>query len=145
MSDIALQWGTTTADVQLVGKDLRTGSDLITAVTVSLFTDRRAADDDTLLDGSDDRRGWWGDDVDRPLGSRLWLLERAKRTQETLQLAQNYIAEALQWLIDDGVVARFDILVEWVAGSQLSAAITAHRNDGSSEANRFTWAWNGIN
>jgi len=145
MSDISLVWDQTHADVQMVGNSLRTGGDLLTAVTLSLFMDRRAADDDELLDGSDDRRGWWGDSEGFQMGSRLWMLERSKRTQQTLQLAQNYIAEALQWLIDDGVVARFDILVEWVAGSQLSAAITAHRNDGSSEANRFTWAWNGIN
>ena len=63
------------------------GDDLITALTVSLFTDRRAADDDELLDGSDDRRGWWGDNAAAPLGSRLWMLERSKRTQQTLQLA----------------------------------------------------------
>lgn len=145
MSDIALSWDKTRADVQLVGKGLRTGDDLITALTVSLFTDRRAADDDELLDGSDDRRGWWGDNAAAPLGSRLWMLERSKRTQQTLQLARDYIAEALQWLIDDGVVSAFDITVEWLPGSQLSALVTAHRNDGTREANSFTWAWNGIN
>lgn len=145
MSDIALSWAETHGDVQLAGKDLRTGDDLITAVMLSLFTDRRAADDDELLDGSDDRRGWWGDTAEFQIGSRIWMLERSKRTQQTLQLAQNYIAEALQWLIDDGVVAAFDIAVEWAPGNQLSAAVTAHRNDGTVEANRFTWAWNGIN
>lgn len=145
MSDIAIIWKGSAGDLELDGKDLRTGDDLMTAVTVSLFTDRRAADDDQLLDGSRDRRGWWGDTADQQIGSRIWLLERSKRTQPTLQLAQAYIAEALQWLIDDGVVARFDIDVEWAAGGQLSARVAAVRNDGSAQATQFAWAWNGIN
>jgi phage gp46-like protein len=112
---------------------------------VSLFTDRMAAPDDVIPDGSNDPRGWWGDEGETTLiGSRLWLLQRAKQTTETLQRAYDYIAEALQWLIDDNVVARFDITVQWVRESFLGAQIVAYQQDGTSVASAFTWAWQGI-
>jgi len=145
MSDIATIWNVTQGDWQLSGKSLAAQPDLITAMTISLFTDRQAEPDDPVTDGSGDLRGWWGDEGGSRIGSRLWLLERAKRTQATLQLAQAYIAEALQWLVDDGVVANFDINVEWVNYGQLSAQVTALRVDGTTVAQNYAWAWNGIN
>jgi phage gp46-like protein len=141
MSDITTVWTGAHGDCTLAGSDLQSGSDLATAILLSLFTDRRAEPDDQLLDGSDDRRGWWGDTDDQHFGSRLWLIERAKRTQETIQRAKGYIEEALQWLIDDGVVASFQIKVEWPAGSQLSSRVVAIKGDGSQESMRFAWAW----
>jgi phage gp46-like protein len=145
MSDISTVWNGTQGDWQLSGKSLASGRDLITAITISLFTDRQAEPDDAVTDGTDDLRGWWGDSGADRIGSRLWLLERSKRTQATLQLAQTYIAEALQWLIDDGVVAGFEIRVEWDKANQLSAQVVALRIDGTTQAMNFAWAWNGIN
>lgn len=130
----------------MVGPLLATGSDLSTAVLISLFTDRIAAPDDVIPDGSNDPRGWWGDSGNTVLiGSRLWLLQRAKQTQETLQRANDYIVEALQWLIDDGVVAKFDILVEWTQASELGAQVVAYKQDGSTVATAYTSVWKGIN
>lgn len=73
------------------------------AVTISLFTWRRAEPSDKLDD--DNRQGWWGDsfppvDNDR-IGSRLWLLRRSTLTAQTLLDAQAYAAEALKWMTDD--------------------------------------------
>ncbi|WP_244195495.1 phage GP46 family protein [Caballeronia arationis] len=56
-----------------------------------------------------------------------------------------YIAEALQWLIDDGVVARFDITVEWTRASMLGAKVVAYQQDGTQVSAAYTWVWNGIN
>jgi phage gp46-like protein len=70
---------------------------------ISLMTDRRARGDDPIPDGTDPR-GWWADAMDgQQIGSRLWLLERARNLPEVLRLAEDYIKEALQWLVDDGV------------------------------------------
>jgi phage gp46-like protein len=87
---------------------------LETAVILSLFTDRRAEPDDVIPDGSQDRRGWWGDDfnadsADR-IGSRLWLLHREKQLSVVLQRAQSYAEEALRWLIDDGVAESVTVV-----------------------------------
>lgn len=115
MLDIALIWDPVRgrADMAMAGPDLATDAGLETAVIVSLFTDRLAAEGDAIPDGTADRRGWWGDmpidataqGVTPPdlIGSRLWLLDRALQTQQTLQLAETYAKEALQWMLDDGV------------------------------------------
>mgnify|MGYP003385647548 CR=1 FL=1 len=142
MSDIRTYWlQGTQGDYQQQGAALASGGDLGTAALISLFTDRVLSPDDASVDGTDDPRGWWGDDPAFPIGSHLWLLRRAKRTDDTLVQAQGYAAEALQWLIDDGAVASFEIFAEWVGLSQLSMSVTARRSDGTSVALRFAWAW----
>ena len=66
------------------------------------------------------RQGWWGDTYatvagDR-IGSRLWLLQREKILPLTLQRAEAYAKEALQWMIDDRLVER--ITVNAVRGAE---------------------------
>jgi phage gp46-like protein len=63
-----------------------------------------------------DRRGWWADEFaavegDR-IGSRLWLLDRSKRTNETVLRAKQYVREALAWMLEDKVVASIDVDVD---------------------------------
>lgn len=148
--DITISWNPAIGkgDWSITGSQLMTGSDLDNAVLISLCTDRIAETTDAIPDSSNDPRGWWGDaygDPSYPIGSRLWLLRRAKQTQQTLQSAYDYISEAIQWLIDDGVVATFDINVQWVANGQLGATVIGYKQDGSTVTqNTFTWAWNGI-
>lgn len=147
MSDTTTVWNVSRSrgDWVIVGAVLQTGNDLSTAILISAFTDRVANADDVIPDGSNDPRGWWGDLGEAvPIGSRLWLLERAKQNDDTLQRAYDYLTECLQWLLDDGVVAKFDILVEWTRESMLGAQILAYRKDGTTETTAFTWAWNGI-
>lgn len=144
MPDITIAWSAADGrgDWTLAaGGDLDTGDDLANAVLLSLFTDRPALPDDVLPDGTTDRRGWWGD---RDLGSRLWLLERAKQTEETRRRAEDYATEALQWLIDDGVVARFAVTAEWQRRGFLGLRIIAYRRDGSAVALTASWAWQGV-
>lgn len=110
------------ADIRTVFVDMTTGADyalntlglvedagLDTAVIISLFSDRRANDDDVLPGDLNDKRGWWADAFpiapgDR-IGSRLWLLNREKQLQSVLDRAQEYAEEALQWMLDDGVAS----------------------------------------
>lgn len=124
--DLAVTWSNSTgdADLSLVdainstqAADLSTDQGLITAVALSLFTDRRAEDDDIPPSGDpNDRRGWWADqfaDVEGDLfGSRLWLLARSKLTNETALRAEEYIREALAWMLEDLVVSGIDVAIE---------------------------------
>lgn len=147
MADATLTWDPVNnrADLTMVGPAVMTGNDLQTAIIISLFTDRMAQPGDVIPDGTNDPRGWWGDS-DVPIGSRMWLLKRAKQIPQTLQLAYDYLAEALQWLIDDGVVARFDISVQWARPSVLGAQITAYKQNGTQlTTGQYAWAWSGIN
>jgi phage gp46-like protein len=85
------------------------GQPLSTAVLVSLFTDRRA---DTVGNDLEDvsQGGWWADTfAERPIGSRLWTLRRSVATRANLNLAKNYIEEALQWMLDDGVARLIEV------------------------------------
>lgn len=140
MPDIPTLWspGSAEADWQIAGT---TGNaDLATAIVLSLFTDAEAHADDPAPGG--DRRGWYGDDGDAVrLGSRLWLLERRKADNATLNDAHAFITEAVQWMIDDGVVARFDLDVQYNAGNFLAARLVANRRDGSNVAMNFSFAW----
>lgn len=143
MSDIAAIWDPSIArcDWLMNGAQLAGGGDLVTAILTSVFSDRLAEPDDRIPDGTTDARGWWGDlDETYRVGSRIWLLERAKATNDVLLRAKNYLAEALQWLIDDGVVAKFEIETEFV-GSDLRAGVTAFDRDGNRVVDRFSWVW----
>jgi phage gp46-like protein len=126
---------------------------LATAVIVSLFSDRRARQDDRLPGGADDRRGWWGDAMpprdgtsqvmqgDR-IGSRLWLLEREKVTRETLARAKDYVAEAVAWMVRDGLARRIDVET-WADGQRLCWRLEVHRPDGAADTMTFAVLWRG--
>ncbi|MDR1165751.1 MAG: phage GP46 family protein [Deltaproteobacteria bacterium] len=94
-------------DVDIRDRDLVGDESPITPITISLYTDRAAKPDDSLpsfMPGQKvDRRGWWGDlirDDGRvsPIGSRLWLLSREKELRATVDRAQEYAVEALDWI-----------------------------------------------
>lgn len=137
MSDIRTVWDVASGagDYQVQDGALLAGKDVETAMLISLFTDRLADADDTLPDAtqnSSDRRGWWGDTGEAyNIGSRLWLLDRSKAPMNLVNEAKGYAAEALQWMLDDLVVARFDINAVYVRPNQLRLTVIAYREDGS--------------
>lgn len=127
-----------------VGGNLALGDDLPAAIWVSLFTDRRALPDDVLPDDTGDGRGWWGDLLaTKPIGSRLWLLDRAKHLPETLRLAETYAREALAWLVEDGVAARVAVSAEWNAPTFMVIRPLVIHRDGRRSDLRYEWAWGG--
>lgn len=94
------------------------------AISISLFTDARASDDDLLPDDSQDKRGYWGDmDLadNQSLGSKLWLLSRSKITQDTLNAMHDYLTQAVQWMVDEGHLLAIDIKVERDSATQQGA------------------------
>ena len=120
---------------------------LVRAVIISLFTWRRAHDDDVLPNTGISRMGWWGDSfppvANDKIGSRLWLLARAKLTDSTAQQAQDYAEEALQWLIDDGVAARVDVSATRRGISTLALTCTVLNRSGAVMARlQFANLWN---
>jgi len=149
-----------TFDWSLLPPSLEGDDGLETAVILSLFTDRRAEADDVLPDGSDDRRGWWADafpDVEGDrIGSRLWLLFREKDMRSVVNRAREYCIEALQWMLDEGVASKVEVLTGWVdrvsqrvteaksAQSMpgvLGIAIAITRPDGATHKFRFDKFW----
>ena len=115
--------------------DFATDNGLLTAVLISLFTDRRANDDDVIPDGTGNRRGSWQDqylEVEGDLlGSRLWLLGREKELSHVLQRAQMYAEEALAWMVEDVVARSVTVTAEWSAPGVLGLLVENVLIDGS--------------
>lgn len=113
------------------------------AVTISLFTHRRAGPGDTLPGAPLDAggRGWWADAVPVVggdlIGSRLWLLERAGQSPQTLRRAEGYALEALAWLKDDGVAEEITVTAEWPRPGMLGLTVGITPPSGEPERFRF--------
>lgn len=128
--DAALVWKDEYFDISLDKQDIVRDDGIRTAVVISLFTDKRVLSDE-VTEQDPDQRGWWGDmftDVDQDqIGSRLWLLQRAKQTNETLARAKEYAEEALAWLIEDGVAASVDVAVEYLERGWMQISVNVKR------------------
>ena len=143
MADVALIWDPVNgrADFAIQNGDLVMDSGLQTAVIISLFCDRSA-----------DRRGWWADTplpgVSDPAGgidltgSRLWLLARALQTQDTLNKAQAYARECLQWMITDGIAGSIEVQAAYPVSppNALEMVITINQVGAASPA-LYAFAW----
>lgn len=103
----------------------------ITAVLLSVGLDRRANPDDHLPEGRsqyltqagiDARRGSAADALDpsgERIGSRCWLLDRAKSNEITRMLYQGWLEESLIWVGRElGISAEIE--TEWQAPQILS-------------------------
>lgn len=113
--------------------DLDVGDLLTDAVLISLLTWRRAVDSDPVPDGAS-RQGWWADPT---LGSRLWTLRHRGLNAETARAAQGFAADALAWLVTDGLATAVDVDAEVQAGA-LAMSVEVTRPDQSTLAIRFT-------
>lgn len=142
--DIALKYDADTKvfDLAIVDGDLATDSRLETAVLLSLYTDRRALDEDVLPDESSDRRGWWFDAYsDRPHGSRLWLLSREKELDQVLRRAEEYAREALAWVIQDGIGSSVDVEAIHLRRGVLQLTVGIQRASSTALEGRYEYVW----
>jgi len=125
-------------DLTIAFDDLLGEDTLETAVMLSLFTDRR--------DAESGQRGWWGDCVadvvGDKFGSRLWLLDRAKKGPTTLRLAEEYGKEALAWALEDKAATALTVVARYLdtsANSAIGLAVTMTLPSG------LTKTWNFAN
>ena len=124
-----------TADLSLSGALLDVDDGLRSAVIVSLCTDRRADALPPVVAGVPI-------DGDR-IGSRLWLLSREKQLRQVVNRAREYAAEALDWLIEDGIAERVEVDAEILRTGMLGLEIVIHRPPGDAVDFRFAFAWEG--
>ena len=136
--------------------DLSVSYSLLTPILISLFTDARAADDDVLPDpGNGDQRGWWADSTNTDkqgdsVGSKLWLLEREKSTAEVLLRAEQYIRDALQWMLDEGIASSIDVVTERQSLNNssvflvLAYRVSIAKPTGDVEIFKFTQEWKAV-
>ena len=125
--DLALAYDAVKGCSDLVwnGRDFALDDTPATPMLMALLARRRAHPTDTLPDAPPAdpaapasllvRGGWPGDALDgqgRFTGSRLWLLWRAKQTEQTRRLAEDAAAEALGQVEDDTGLA-IAVQVSW--------------------------------
>lgn len=99
------------ADVTFEDGQLVTEPGLITAILISLYTDKR---DPSRPAG--DQGGWWGTALDDPgdeWGSLLWTLARELPTERTRQKAEAYAGDALAWMVADGIAETVTVTAAW--------------------------------
>jgi phage gp46-like protein len=146
MSDVRTVWRDLGGDWVVAGPSLAEDDGLETAVVLSLFTDRVAAEGDTTVEPTA-RRGWWGDAYPEvqgdQIGSRLWQLAREKQLPQVLARAELYAREALQWLVDDGVASSVAVQAEQAGQGLLGLAITITRSAQPVIRFRFESFWKG--
>jgi phage gp46-like protein len=128
---------------------------LASAVVVALGTDRLADASDLDLDETD-RRGWWGDyDAEEiwdgwPIGSRLWLLKRAKITGSGAQSGpttvrvEHYIYEAIQPFLDRRIGSHMFVRATRHGDSRIDALVRIYRGPTVEIELRYAVLWDGV-
>lgn len=110
-------------------------------LAASLLSDARARAEDLAFAGmpanSKDLRGYWADTPEDRFGSRLWLLDRAKQTRETLARAQDYAQEALAWMVAEGILERVEVTATFPQRGALHLAVRLIRG----RARRWASLW----
>jgi len=106
MADILLNKEKGYYDFDFLDGDFALTDGLGTALLLSFLCEKRAAASE--IPTPEFRRGWWGNTVlkydNYEIGSKLWLLEQARKDNTTLNLAKTYTSDCLQWLISDTLV-----------------------------------------
>lgn len=96
-----------------------------TSLLYSIFGERRAAPEEVVEPQL--RRGWIGND-DYENGSKIWLLEQARLTRETLNRLRDEAEKALQWLVDDGFAVSIDDAQVTLSGGRVLLDVTIRRS-----------------
>jgi phage gp46-like protein len=125
--------------------DFAAEAGLRTAVLLSLCCDATARVDDAIPDATTDRRGWWADFTTQAgalrdeTGSRLWLLNREVITPDVLDRAQHYAADALAWMVADGVAESVAVQATEVQRGVIGLGVLLNR--GTARESRFDVLW----
>jgi phage gp46-like protein len=143
VQDIGLfDTGGTCLDLVIENGDLKADDTLETAVLISLFSDHYLAPDE-LPQEETDPRGWWADNISDPaddeIGSLLWLLERGKTDNETLNTMQDSAIDSLQWLIDEGIAETVNVVVSRPEINKVLFEIEIIKPQGDNIPFKFIW------
>lgn len=151
MSDIRLVYDNDfgAMDLAIENDDVASDAGLETAVLISLFSDRRASEEDVVLD-PEEKRGWWADQFSEvsgdQIGSRLWQLDRALLTPDVEVQTEVKVREALAWMIEDEIAASIDIEITTDDATRaLCLLVTVNRPTGEQLNFRYTSVWEAQN
>ncbi len=131
-------------DLAVENSEIQKDESLKTAVLISLFSDARCEKIE-LPAGEKSQRGFWGDCIlGEKTGSKLWLLERAKHTNETLLRAKEYAKKALEWMISDGLAKEISVETSFNFQRKMIINILIFKNNGVVESLDVSNLWNSL-
>lgn len=82
------------------------------AIAISLFSDARATPEE-LPAHEEDPRGWWANSYNEfEVGSKLWILSRDKIDEKSANRFRSYIADSLNWMVEDKIIENINIAME---------------------------------
>lgn len=130
------------ADLNLTETGVELDEGLETAVIISLFTDQRVSDEELPL-GETNKRGWPGDmyaeiDGDQ-IGSKIWIFENEKQTEQNLLDLKDTSKNALNWMIEDGIAKSTSVQVTYPRPGFTLIEVSITKPDGSIYAFKQLW------
>jgi len=128
-------------DIDFQGIDFVIDEGLETSMIVSLFTDRRVEQEE-LPATETGKRGFWGDTLeDTETGSKLWLLDREKQTNNNLRRARDFTSQALQIYLDENVAREINVDTSYPRISFLRIDVEFIKPTGEEVFFRFDKNW----
>lgn len=118
-------------DISFTDGDFTKMTGYDTAILLSLTCERRALESEVKIPQY--RRGWWGNEANGydnfEYGSKLWLLDQTRATQNTLNDSRTYANDSLQWMPDDNEVDAVLVDSEYNSEMELIINIQFVRNN----------------
>jgi phage gp46-like protein len=117
---------------------------LTTAALLTVFTWAPATAEEIAAAGLDQQLGWWGDaeqirdDGEPVIGSKLWLLAKTGTRLSNLRKAEEYVRQAFQWWIDEGLASAVAVTASRPRAGMLALEIEIARADGDAAVS-FLW------
>jgi phage gp46-like protein len=112
MSDLKLKYYPESGfyDLDLEEGDIKREDGIKTSVLISILTDRIILEESEQPNGPEDRRGFWGDDLQKVkndfIGSKAWASFRNKKTPSNVNTLKERLEDCLKWLVLDGVASE---------------------------------------
>lgn len=145
INDVALEISPTLGifDIIIQGSDFKQSIDLKTAIAISVFSDGRSLNDDSIPNA----KGWSGDslnyDGEQLTGSRIWLLRNGKLTNQTLTDLEEYAKVATKWIINKKIADKIDFEASFLDKSEgrvaLRVVLTQPKGNVAQE---YVYVWN---
>lgn len=123
--------------------DLLVTDSLENAVAISIGTYARERNLGNVANLTPNIGGWFGDALDEEgtLGGYLYEAFPGKLTEETARSVENLAAEALKWMVDDGVAKSVSCVAGIADNMMLDLTVIIERPEGDSEAFLFELNW----
>ena len=95
--------------------------------------------------GEKSQRGYFGDSIlNEQTGSKLWLLDRSKFTNDTLIKAKEYAKSSLDWLVTDKLAKEIHVEAYFNEQNKMILNVSIFKNNNEIESITINNLWNNL-